>query len=100
MSRERVAVDFERWVHACLAAHGDMAEMGRWQDAILEVQSRKVVLSHEASVHGVPAVRHSVAVRIASKMHRLRGMQCDSSAHVIAEWQAEFEREITLCCKS
>ncbi len=65
-----------------------------------KVQSRRVVLSHEASVHGLPAVRHSVAVRIASNMHRLRGIQCDSSTHVNAEWQAEFEREITLCCKS
>jgi aryl-alcohol dehydrogenase-like predicted oxidoreductase len=29
----------------------------RWQDAILETQSRKVVLSHGASVHGLPALR-------------------------------------------
>ena len=29
----------------------------RWQDAILEIQSRKVVLSHGASVHGLPALR-------------------------------------------
>ena len=29
----------------------------RWQDAVLEVQSRKVVLSHGASVHGLPALR-------------------------------------------
>jgi aryl-alcohol dehydrogenase-like predicted oxidoreductase len=29
----------------------------RWQDAILDVQSRKVVLSHGASVHGLPALR-------------------------------------------
>ena len=33
------------------------ADTGRWQDAILEVQSRKVVLSHGASVHGLPALR-------------------------------------------
>jgi len=29
----------------------------RWQDAILEAQSRKVVVSHGASVHGLPALR-------------------------------------------
>ena len=29
----------------------------RWQDAILEAQSKKVVLSHGASVHGLPALR-------------------------------------------
>jgi predicted aldo/keto reductase-like oxidoreductase len=33
------------------------SDTGRWQDAILEVQSRKVVLSHGASVHGLPALR-------------------------------------------
>ena len=32
-------------------------DTARWQDAILEVQSRKVVLSHGASVHGLPALR-------------------------------------------
>ena len=29
----------------------------RWQDAILEAQSKKVVMSHGASVHGLPALR-------------------------------------------
>jgi aryl-alcohol dehydrogenase-like predicted oxidoreductase len=33
------------------------ADTARWQDAILENQSRKVVLSHGASVHGLPALR-------------------------------------------
>jgi aryl-alcohol dehydrogenase-like predicted oxidoreductase len=33
------------------------ADSARWQDAILEVQSRKVVLGHGASVHGLPALR-------------------------------------------
>jgi predicted aldo/keto reductase-like oxidoreductase len=33
------------------------ADTARWQDGILEVQSRKVVLSHGASVHGLPALR-------------------------------------------
>jgi predicted aldo/keto reductase-like oxidoreductase len=33
------------------------ADTTRWQDAILEVQSRKAVLSHGASVHGLPALR-------------------------------------------
>ena len=33
------------------------ADTARWQDAILEIQSRKVVLSHGASVHGMPALR-------------------------------------------
>jgi aryl-alcohol dehydrogenase-like predicted oxidoreductase len=33
------------------------ADTGRWQDGILEAQSHKVVLSHGASVHGLPALR-------------------------------------------
>lgn len=33
------------------------SDTARWQDAILEVQSRKVVLTHGASVHGLPALR-------------------------------------------
>ena len=32
-------------------------DTARWQDAILESQSRKVVLSRGASVHGLPALR-------------------------------------------
>ena len=28
-----------------------------WQDAILEAESKKVVVSHGASVHGLPALR-------------------------------------------
>jgi 1-deoxyxylulose-5-phosphate synthase len=32
-------------------------DTARWQNAILEVQSRKVVLGHGASVHGLPALR-------------------------------------------
>src|SRR5215470_7379719 len=33
------------------------ADTARWQDAILESQSRKVIVSHGASVHGLPALR-------------------------------------------
>ena len=33
------------------------ADTARWQDAILEAQSREVVVSHGASVHGLPALR-------------------------------------------
>ena len=33
------------------------ADSARWQDGILEAQSRKVVVSHGASVHGLPALR-------------------------------------------
>jgi aryl-alcohol dehydrogenase-like predicted oxidoreductase len=29
----------------------------RWQDAILEAESKKVIISHGASVHGLPALR-------------------------------------------
>ncbi len=29
----------------------------RWQDAILEAQSKKAIVSHGASVHGLPALR-------------------------------------------
>jgi predicted aldo/keto reductase-like oxidoreductase len=33
------------------------ADTRRWQDGILEAQSKKAVLSHGASVHGLPALR-------------------------------------------
>ena len=33
------------------------ADTARWQDGILEAQSKKVVVSHGASVHGLPALR-------------------------------------------
>ena len=33
------------------------ADTARWQDGILELQSRKAVLGHGASVHGLPALR-------------------------------------------
>jgi len=33
------------------------ADTSRWQDAILEAQSKKAIVSHGASVHGLPALR-------------------------------------------
>src|SRR5207302_2421905 len=33
------------------------ADTARWQDGILEAQSKKAVASHGASVHGLPALR-------------------------------------------
>lgn len=33
------------------------SDTARWQDGILEAQARKIVLSHGASVHGLPALR-------------------------------------------
>src|SRR5262245_49088432 len=33
------------------------ADTRRWQDAILEAESKKAVVSHGASVHGLPALR-------------------------------------------
>src|SRR4051812_8258482 len=33
------------------------SDTARWQDAILEAQSRKIMRSHGASVHGLPALR-------------------------------------------
>jgi predicted aldo/keto reductase-like oxidoreductase len=33
------------------------ADSGRWQDGILEAESKKAVVSHGASVHGLPALR-------------------------------------------
>ena len=35
----------------------------RWQDGILEAQSKKVVVSHGASVHGLPALRRMSATK-------------------------------------
>jgi predicted aldo/keto reductase-like oxidoreductase len=33
------------------------AESARWQDAILEAEQKKTIVSHGASVHGLPALR-------------------------------------------
>jgi aryl-alcohol dehydrogenase-like predicted oxidoreductase len=33
------------------------ADTSRWQDGILDAQSKKIVVSHGASVHGLPALR-------------------------------------------
>src|SRR5437762_12502934 len=33
------------------------ADTSRWQDGILEAQSKKAIVSHGASVHGLPALR-------------------------------------------
>ena len=33
------------------------ADTSRWQDGILEAQSKKAIISHGASVHGLPALR-------------------------------------------
>jgi len=33
------------------------ADTARWQDGLLEAQSKKVILGHGASVHGLPALR-------------------------------------------
>ena len=33
------------------------ADTARWQDAILDAESKKVIVSHGASVHGLPALR-------------------------------------------
>src|SRR5438876_8484635 len=33
------------------------ADTGRWQDAILEAESKKIIVSRGASVHGLPALR-------------------------------------------
>src|SRR5260370_20909407 len=39
------------------------ADTSRWQDGILESESRKAVVSHGASVHGLPALRQVPATR-------------------------------------
>jgi predicted aldo/keto reductase-like oxidoreductase len=39
------------------------SDTARWQDGILEAQSKKVVLSHGASVHGLPALRKVPATK-------------------------------------
>jgi aryl-alcohol dehydrogenase-like predicted oxidoreductase len=39
------------------------SDTSRWQDGILEAQSKKVVVSHGASVHGLPALRQVPATK-------------------------------------
>jgi 1-deoxyxylulose-5-phosphate synthase len=38
-------------------------DSARWQDAVLEAQDRKTVLTHGASVHGLPALRRVPATK-------------------------------------
>ena len=43
---------------AALAAHRHWpTDTAKWQDGILEAQSKKAIVSHGASVHGLPALR-------------------------------------------
>lgn len=39
------------------------SDTGRWQDAILEAQSRQTIRTHGASVHGLPALRQVAATK-------------------------------------
>jgi aryl-alcohol dehydrogenase-like predicted oxidoreductase len=39
------------------------SDTARWQDGILEAQSKKAVISHGASVHGLPALRQVPATK-------------------------------------
>jgi 1-deoxyxylulose-5-phosphate synthase len=61
------------------------ADSARWQDAILEAQSRKVVLGHGASVHGLPALRrvpenHWLQVAMVRVNHRGKSMDAEDYA--------------------
>ncbi len=45
------------------------ADTRRWQDAILEAEAKKVMVSHGASVHGLPALATGPGERLARRRH-------------------------------
>jgi 1-deoxyxylulose-5-phosphate synthase len=58
------------------------ADTARWQDAILEAESKKVIVSHGASVHGLPALRqvpgnHFLAVAMIRMNHKGTDMDAE-----------------------
>jgi aryl-alcohol dehydrogenase-like predicted oxidoreductase len=60
----------------------------RWQDAILEAETRKIVVSHGASVHGLPALRQVPAnkwLQVAMIRMNHNGTKMDSEGN---SWQA------------
>src|SRR6266852_1955275 len=57
------------------------ADSSKWQDGILEAQSRKAIVSHGASVHGLPALRQVPANKwldVAMIRMNHKGMRMDS----------------------
>jgi len=57
------------------------ADSSKWQDGILEAESRKAIVSHGASVHGLPALRQVPANKwldVAMIRMNHKGMRMDS----------------------
>ena len=66
------------WQHAAVSWPTDSL---RWQDGILEAESRKAVVSHGASVHGLPALRQVPANKwldVAMIRMNHKGMRMDA----------------------
>jgi 1-deoxyxylulose-5-phosphate synthase len=64
------------------------SDSARWQDGILEAQSRKIILSRGASVHGLPALRQVPSnqwLQIAMIRMNHRGTKMDSETN---NWMA------------
>jgi aryl-alcohol dehydrogenase-like predicted oxidoreductase len=60
------------------------ADTSRWQDGILEAQSKKAIVSHGASVHGLPALRQVPGNKwldIAMIRVNHRGIRMDAEAY-------------------
>jgi aryl-alcohol dehydrogenase-like predicted oxidoreductase len=60
-------------------------DTARWQDAILEAESKKVIVSHGASVHGLPALRqvpenHWLNVAMIRMNHKGKSMDAEDYA--------------------
>lgn len=63
-------------------------DSARWQDGISEAQSRKIILSRGASVHGLPALRQVPAnewLQVAMIRMNHKGTKMDSESNV---WEA------------
>jgi len=60
------------------------SESARWQDAILEAQQKKIILSRGASVHGLPALRQVPAnkwLQVAMIRMNHKGTKMDTEAN-------------------
>jgi hypothetical protein len=65
----------------------------RWQDGILEGQSKKVVVGHGASVHGLPALRQFPGEQVARYRHDPDEPQGHENGRRGLQYQRRWKRE-------
>ena len=65
----------------------------RWQDGILEAQSKKIVVGHGASVHGLPALRQFPGEQVARYRHDPDEPQGHENGRRGLQYQRRWKRE-------